>query len=368
MAKALGSAQTPSNIQTSTKKEWDKGILALMEQAEKNKNAPATTATNIPTAQKTEESYAQKQQQLLSDQYAAQERKRIAALKAQREQTLASLESAKTGVEQQYQTGKAATAGTSALQARNLAEYLAQRGQTQSGLAAAGEMARQASLTSALGGLEQARATSLSDIDLQKAQAESAYGQGLTDVESETQIAKLQAMQQAAQQARAEEIANVGQYYDDYQQRINYLESIGDPQGLIPALKIARQQKRSAIAESQAEAEALAAKQQQQEFENWLAMQKLNISRKKASSGGSSRTSISKTGTSENYSNKTDAYNAEYANVLQGQVSPSTIESNQDALVRAYGIGKYNALLKVAKETYKTPVTLSGMPQNWWER
>ena len=82
MAKALGSAQTPSNIQTETKKEWDKGILALMEQAEKNKNAPATTATNIPTAQKTEESYAQKQQQLLSAQYAAQERKRIAALKA----------------------------------------------------------------------------------------------------------------------------------------------------------------------------------------------------------------------------------------------------------------------------------------------
>ena len=307
---ALGAAQTPSTIQQETKKEWDTGVLALMEQAKKNQNANVS-ATPAQTPVQVQDSYAQKQEKLLSDQYAAQERKRIAALKAQKEKTLSVLEGAKTGVEQQYQTGKATTAGTSALQARNLAEFLAQRGQTQSGLAAAGAMASNASLMSALGGLEQTRATALSDIDLQKAAAESAYRQGLTEAQSDTELQKLQALQNLAQQTRAEDIANVGQYYDDYQARINYLESIGDPQGLIPSLRIARQQKLSGIAQTQQE-------QAQQEFENWLATQKLNLSiakaNKSSSGGGGGTKALTPSQALSQY--KAGLWNANIASVL----------------------------------------------------
>jgi hypothetical protein len=98
----------------------------------------------------------------------------------------------------------------------------------------------------------------------------------------ERQYNTLQGQLAEQERARQEGIATVGQYYDDYARQLNQIEqmeAMGDfsQSYLKPYLKMARQEKMARQAQAQAKAE-------QQEFENWLAIQKL----RKTGSGGSS--------------------------------------------------------------------------------
>ena len=112
--------------------EWDLNVLAAMKKYEDlQKNTSAVDNTVMPTS--VADTYGltkggQKQQQPQSDLYALQEKKRIAALEAQKRSALASLKTEKQQINPAFNTALSNVAGQSARQARNLAEYLAQRG------------------------------------------------------------------------------------------------------------------------------------------------------------------------------------------------------------------------------------------------
>jgi len=222
------------------------------------------------------------QQPSQADLYAIQEKRRLQALEQQKRNALATLKQEKAQVNPAFHTGLSNIAGQSARQARNLAEYLAQRGQTQSGIAAQGEMQMQSDLLSQQGLLEQQRINALADIARRESGVQSAYDSGALDASMERQYNSLQGQLAEQERARQEGIATVGQYYDDYARQLNQIEqmeAMGDysQSYLKPYLRMARQQKQAEQAQAQAKAE-------QQEFENWLAMQKL----RKTGSGGSS--------------------------------------------------------------------------------
>ena len=227
------------------------------------------------------------QQPSQADLYAILEKRRLQALEQQKRNALAALKQEKAQVNPAFHTGLSNIAGQSARQARNLAEYLAQRGQTQSGIAAQGEMQMQSDLLSQQGLLEQQRINALADIARRESEVRSAYDSGALDAAMERQYNTLQGQLAEQERARQEGIATVGQYYDDYAAQLNkiaQMEAMGDysQSYLKPYLIMARQEKMARQAEAQAKAE-------QQAFENWLAIQKLkNQNLRKTGSGGSS--------------------------------------------------------------------------------
>lgn len=259
--------------------EWDLNVLAAMKKYEDlQKNTSAVDNTVMPTS--VADTYGltkggQKQQQLQSDLYALQEKKRIAALEAQKRSALASLNTEKQQINPAFNTALSNVAGQSARQARNLAEYLAQRGQTQSGIAAQSEMQRYSDLMGQQGLLEQQRTNALSDIAQRETQVRSAYDEGALQALLDRQIGETAYQQQLAEQQRAEGINTVGQYFDDYAREILNIESEiarGDNSRayLLPYLKMARGDKVTGIEQAEAD-------QAQRNWERWLAEQNLAI-------------------------------------------------------------------------------------------
>lgn len=280
------------------------------------------------------------QQPSQADLYAILEKRRLQALEQQKRNALAALKQEKAQVNPAFHTGLSNIAGQSARQARNLAEYLAQRGQTQSGIAAQGEMQMQSDLLSQQGLLEQQRINALADIARRESAVRSAYDSGALDAAMERQYNTLQWQLAEQERARQEGIATVGQYYDDYARQLNLIEqmeAMGDfsQSYLKPYLKMARQEKIARQAEAQAKAE-------QQEFENWLAVQKLNNSR--GGGGGGTSTQTTDTGMT-----KDEAFAYDYNRAASGLITPQEIERNRESLVGQYGLSKYNQILRAAK-------------------
>ena len=283
------------------------------------------------------------QQPSQADLYAIQEKRRLQALEQQKRNALATLKQEKAQVNPAFQTGLSNIAGQSARQARNLAEYLAQRGQTQSGIAAQGEMQMQSDLLSQQGLLEQQRANALADIARRESGVRGAYDSGALDASMERQYNTLQGTLAEQERARQEGIATVGQYYDDYARQLNQIEqmeAMGDysQSYLKPYLKMARQEKMARQAEAQAKAE-------QQEFENWLAMQRL----RKTGSGGSGGGGTPDTGVT-----KDEAFAFDYDKAASGAISPQEVTSNRVSLIAQYGLTKFNQILKAAEDNFST--------------
>ncbi len=325
--------------------EWDLNVLAAMDKANKlQNNTSGVDNTVMPT--NVADTFGltkggQKQQQPQSDLYALQEKKRIAALEAQKRSALASLQTEKQQINPAFNTALSNVAGQSARQARNLAEYLAQRGQTQSGLAAQAEMQRYSDLSNQQGLLEQQRANALSDIAQRETQVRSAYDEGTLQALLDRQIAESAYQQQLAEQQRAESINTVGQYGQDYAAEINRIQSeiaTGDNSRayLLPYLQMARQDKVAGIQQAQA-------KQAQQEFENWLAMQKLNRTSGRSGSNGI---------TADTGVTKDEAFAYDYDQAAKGLISPYEVTQNRASLIAQYGLAKFNQILKAAEANY----------------
>lgn len=165
----------------------------------------------------------------------------------------------------------------------------------------------------------------------------------------------------ATAQTRADALATRTGAYADIQAKINSLKNDGDTSNdyLIPyyesdrATKIQEQQAAAAAAEKEAAETA---------YKQWLDQEKLNIAQQKnaiaaakKASSGSSKSSSSGSG----ITNKTDAYNAEYADVVGGNVSKEDVKANRDALIRTYGEANYSKLYAAAKKYYKATSTNS---------
>ena len=227
-----------------------------------------------------------------SDLYAIQERKRIAALDAQRKSALSSLKAEEGKINPAFNQALSNVAGTSAVQARNLAEFLSARGLGNSGTAAYGQMLNSSNVVNQQGQLEQQRGDAISDIARRQTEVQSAYDQGSLQAALDRQASSLEAQIAASERARAESIGTVGQYGQDYAAEINAIQAEmarGDNSRayLLPYLKIARQEKVAGIASSQAE-------QEQEEWDRWIAMQRLGGSGGGSGGGGSSSVTTTK--------------------------------------------------------------------------
>lgn len=324
--------------------EWDLNVLAAMDRANKlQNNTSGVDNTVMPT--NVADTFGltkggQKQQQPQSDLYALQEKKRIAALEAQKRSALTSLQTEKQQINPAFNTALSNVAGQSARQARNLAEYLAQRGQTQSGIAAQSEMQRQSDLMSQHGMLEQQRVNALSDIAQRESQVRGAYDEGALQALLDRQIVETAYQQQLAEQQRAEGINTVGQHGQDYAAEINRIQTEiarGDNSRayLLPYLQMARQDKVSGIQTAQA-------KQEQQEFENWLALQKL-----RKTGGGDGNAAVTQM-------TKDEAFAFDYDKAASGAISPQEVTSNRASLIAQYGLTKFNQILKAAENNFST--------------
>ena len=193
------------------------------------------------------------------------------------------------------------------------------------------------------GMLEQQRANALADIARRESGVRGAYDSGALDASMERQYNTLQGTLAEQERARQEGIATVGQYYDDYARQLNQIEqmeAMGDysQSYLKPYLTMARQDKMAGQAEAQAKAE-------QQEFENWLAMQRL----RKTGSGGSSGGGTPDTGVT-----KDEAFAFDYDKAASGAISPQEVTSNRASLIAQYGLTKFNQILKAAENNFST--------------
>ena len=163
-------------------------------------------------------------------------------------------------ITEQTDISRANLGGQSQASARNLAEYLAQRGLTSSGTAAQGEINRLGTLQQGIGALEQQKSNALLGVENQ-------YQSGLATAQEEA-LAQAKAQEK---ERMSNAVATIGAYGNDYQAEINKRMKVNPNDPLIPHLQMARQEKLSGIATS-------TAKQKQQDFENNLALHKYNLS------------------------------------------------------------------------------------------
>lgn len=161
----------------------------------------------------------------------AQRQAQVDQLKAARTKALANLNVQEQTIKPYYEAARNATAANSQQNARNFAEYLANRGLTNSGAAAQGETNRLSALNNNLGNLNTAEANAYRDIANQRTAVENDYIAGLANANNaitnnyynnllnynEQQRQYIQGLQQQA----------LGQYADNYQARINELLAQG---------------------------------------------------------------------------------------------------------------------------------------------
>lgn len=111
----------------------------------------------------------------------AQRQAQIDQLKAARDKALANLDVQEKNIKPTYETARNQVSAQSQQGARNFAEYLANRGLTNSGASAQGEINRLSALQNNLGNLNTAEANALRDIANQRTQVENDYVSGLAN-------------------------------------------------------------------------------------------------------------------------------------------------------------------------------------------
>ena len=184
------------------------------------------TSTNYGTYQQDLDRLTQAQRQAQIDQ-----------LKAARTKALANLDAQEQTIKPYYQTARNQTAAASQQGARSFNEYLANRGLTNSGAAAQGEINRLSSLNNNLGNLNTAEANALRDIANQRTQVENDYVAGLANannaISNNYYNNLLNYNEQQRQYVQGLQNQALGQYANDYQAQINNLLAQGyDPNSL----------------------------------------------------------------------------------------------------------------------------------------
>ena len=197
--------------------------------------------------------------------YTSLERQRIRALQAQKR-------ASEQGISTQYNNYRASLGGQAQQSASNIAEYLSQRGLSQSGTGVQSAINNQGFLMTGLTGLEQQRSQAMADLETQ-------YQQGLAQAQAEAE-----AQRKLDEQAKLQsEIDTIGAYGQDYQAEINRRMAINPNDPVIKYLQAARVQKIGGIAEAEA-------KQKQQDFENQLDLMRIQNARGVGGGGGGDTT------------------------------------------------------------------------------
>ena len=111
----------------------------------------------------------------------AQQKAQVAQLKQARDKALANLNTQEQSIKPTYQNARNMASATSQSGARSFAEYLANRGLTNSGASAQGEINRLSSLQNTLGGLDTEEANAYRDIANQRTAVENDYVAGVAN-------------------------------------------------------------------------------------------------------------------------------------------------------------------------------------------
>lgn len=152
-------------------------------------------------------------------------------LKAQKEKTLQALAEQEATVKPTYQAQRNSASVTSQKNARSFSEYLANRGLTNSGASAQGEMNRLSTLQNTLGTIDTNETNELNEIARAKANAESDYASNLATANSQLEAEYYNKLVEENQRQRLideqlqEQAAQ--QYAEDYQAQINNLLAQG---------------------------------------------------------------------------------------------------------------------------------------------
>lgn len=161
----------------------------------------------------------------------AQQKTQIAQLKQARNKALANLDAQEQEIKPTYQTARNQASATSQSGARSFAEYLANRGLTNSGASAQGEINRLSSLQNSLGNIDTAEANAYRDIANQRTAVENDYVAGVANannaIAQEYYNNLLNYNQQQREKVNQLQQQSLGQYANDYQAQINNLLAQG---------------------------------------------------------------------------------------------------------------------------------------------
>jgi hypothetical protein len=260
-----------------------------------------------------------KQKTSQTDLYALQEKKRLQALESARQKALASLKAEKEQINPYYNQALSVVGGQSNLGAKNLQEYLAQRGQTNAGVSAQAELNRQATLNTNFANIENERARRFSDIARRETEVQNAYDEGVMQAALDRQISEAQAIQAAqASQAQYEQELRMLGYKNELASQLAYEKAQYDLE------------------------RELAKIQAKFQVDSQLMQMKPRAVSGGGSTGGGGGANLT----------KDQAFYQDMQLVNKGSLSPEQIESMSMELIGQYGLSKYKQLLEAAKNAY----------------
>lgn len=158
----------------------------------------------------------------------AQKKYQVAQLKTARDKALANLASQEQEIKPTYQNARNMSSATSQQNARSFAEYMANRGLTNSGASAQAEINRQSALQNSLGNINTAEANAFRDIANQRTQVNNDYVNGVATANAAIQQQYLNNLlnynEQQRQYVNSLKNQALGQYSGDYQAYMNTLD------------------------------------------------------------------------------------------------------------------------------------------------
>ena len=199
---------------------------------------PNNQTVNVSEPNAMNDPYAQ-QAELLNQLLEQQKQSTMAGLEASRQTSLSALGAEETAVKPAYAEKRSQARTTSQLNAKSFADFLAQRGLTNSGGAALGETNRTGALQGQIGGLMEAEQAQLGDINRRRTLAEQNYATGLqgADAQMNAQSIQNQLTLLQDQMARTEQdkinadnqliqdknayLQTIGQFSNNYQAEID---------------------------------------------------------------------------------------------------------------------------------------------------
>ena len=172
----------------------------------------------------------------------AQQRLQIDQLKQAKTKALANLDVQEQQIKPTYQNARNQASAASQSGARSFAEYLANRGLTNSGASAQGEINRLSSLQNTLGGLDTAEANAYRDIANQRTAVENDYVAGVANANNAIAQQYYNNLLNYNQQQRAmvDQLNQqaLGQYSDNYQAQIDNLLAQGYSPNSLEVLRL----------------------------------------------------------------------------------------------------------------------------------
>ena len=172
----------------------------------------------------------------------AQRKAQVDQLKAARTKALANLDVQEQNIRPMYENARNQTSAASQQGARNFAEYLANRGLTNSGAAAQGEVNRLSALNNNLGNLATQEANAYRDIANQRTAIENDYAANLANANNAlttqyyNNLMNYNEQQRQYQQALQQQA--LGQYANDYQAYKNSLLAQGYSPNSLEVLQV----------------------------------------------------------------------------------------------------------------------------------